>query len=151
LRNLADFSTEIHFCHEKLEHVNAPIILTSFHNPVVMPLQMCAPNCPYDWVFYVTTHFLFQPWLCKTIFTLSNLTFMTNIYWALVEGLFLYSRISIAVFSTNTPYWLLYSLGWGKQRTLIEKIVFSLQFALLFLAIRGHGGFSQFNGSIDRS
>ncbi|KAF6018915.1 hypothetical protein EB796_022800 [Bugula neritina] len=63
-------------------------------------------------------------WLCKTLFTLSYYFSMTNIFWAFVEGLFLMSRISIAVFSNKTPYALFHLIGWGLPA------VFTLAWAL---------------------
>ena len=52
------------------------------------------------------------------MFALLNYVTMTNIFWAFVEGLFLISRISIAVFSSSTPYWLFYIIGWGELDTM---------------------------------
>ncbi|XP_067932456.1 corticotropin-releasing factor receptor 2-like isoform X2 [Watersipora subatra] len=69
-------------------------------------------------------------WLCKFLFTLNNYVILTNLCWGFVEGLFLISRISIAVFSNSTPYWLFYTIGWGIPA--VFSIIFDLCLHFLY-------------------
>ncbi|KAK3603144.1 hypothetical protein CHS0354_042972 [Potamilus streckersoni] len=52
-------------------------------------------------------------WLCKIITTLSQYTTLANIFWMFVEGLFLHNQLVVAVFTTEAPFKLFYSIGWG--------------------------------------
>lgn len=40
---------------------------------------------------------------------------LANIAWMFVEGLFLHSRVTIAIFNVNPPFKAYYFIGWGKQ------------------------------------
>jgi len=73
---------------------------------------------------------MFQEWLCKIMQVLTQYTILANIYWMLVEGLFLHNSIVVSVFSTDAPFKLFFLIGWGKFLKLLLWVVFS---KLIFL------------------
>ena len=65
-------------------------------------------------VLYEKYSLVFQDWLCKAINCIYLYTFVANILWMLVEGLFLHNRIAVTVFHTEAPFKIFYFIGWGK-------------------------------------
>ena len=56
-----------------------------------------------------------QDWLCKTLTGALLYSWMANISWMLVEGLYLHNKIAICVFQTEAPFLAFNVLGWGKH------------------------------------
>lgn len=52
-------------------------------------------------------------WFCKTLLTLKMYASTASVNWMFIEGLLLYSSISIFVFQQDPPFKLYYFIGWG--------------------------------------
>lgn len=52
-------------------------------------------------------------WFCKTLLTLKMYASTASVNWMFVEGLLLYSSISVFVFQQDPPFKLYYFIGWG--------------------------------------
>ncbi|XP_066263217.1 calcitonin receptor-like [Branchiostoma lanceolatum] len=67
---------------------------------------------PYLGLSGYDNSYLNSPFICRSMLVLSQYFGMTNVFWMLIEGLFLYMRCVVAVFHYISSLTVFYIIGW---------------------------------------
>ncbi|XP_019636898.1 PREDICTED: calcitonin receptor-like [Branchiostoma belcheri] len=67
---------------------------------------------PYLGINGYDNSYLNSPFICRSMLVLSQYFSMTNVFWMLIEGLFLYMRCVVAVFHYISSLKVFYIIGW---------------------------------------
>ncbi|XP_023226014.1 corticotropin-releasing factor receptor 2-like isoform X1 [Centruroides sculpturatus] len=78
-------------------------------------------------------------WFCKTLLTLKMYAATASVNWMFVEGLLLYSSISVFVFQQDPPFKLYYFIGWGAPGMFVITWAICMNFYLNTPCWRGYG------------
>jgi hypothetical protein len=88
---------------------------------IVMNRHVWMNTCPIvsrklliTWVLFLFVQTP-QDWLCKTLNSLALFGSTSSVFWMLIEGWYLNSRISTHVFETRTPHLLYRLFAWGNK------------------------------------
>ncbi|XP_023226000.1 corticotropin-releasing factor receptor 2-like [Centruroides sculpturatus] len=78
-------------------------------------------------------------WFCKTLLTLKMYAATASVNWMFVEGLLLYSSISVFVFQQDPPFKLYYFIGWVTPGIFVVSWAIFMVFHLETPCWRGYG------------